>query len=119
MSATLDGARFSRLMAGAPVIESEGRSHALTLRHIGRDATQRIEDAMTAAIRHALRDEQGGVLAFLPGMGEIERTAERLGELGPDVMLHRLHGSLDPAAQRAARWHPHRRGQRAGAPRAL
>jgi ATP-dependent helicase HrpB len=102
MSATLDGARFSRLMAGAPVIESEGRSHALTLRHIGRDATQRIEDAMTAAIRHALRDEQGGVLAFLPGMGEIERTAERLGELGPDVMLHRLHGSLDPAAQRAA-----------------
>ncbi|WP_221794172.1 ATP-dependent helicase HrpB [Aquisediminimonas sediminicola] len=102
MSATLDGARFSRLMEGAPVIESEGRSYPLTLRHIGRDATKRIEDGMAAAIRAALIEEQGGILAFLPGMGEIERTAERLGNLGPDVILHRLHGSLDPAAQRAA-----------------
>ena len=32
---------------------------------------------------------------------EIERTAELLGEL-PGVRLHRLHGSLDPAQQRAA-----------------
>eukprot|EP01034_Spumella_vulgaris_P045725 gene45725-56977_t len=36
MSATLNGARFSALMGGAPVIESAGRSHPLTLRHIGR-----------------------------------------------------------------------------------
>ncbi|MEN3747279.1 ATP-dependent helicase HrpB [Sphingomonas sp. HF-S3] len=102
MSATLDGARFSALMGDAPVIESEGRGHPLELRHIGRAAEARIEDSMAGAIRQALREAEGGLLAFLPGVAEIERTADRLGDLGPDIVLHRLHGSLDPAAQRAA-----------------
>ncbi|MEG3148886.1 ATP-dependent helicase HrpB [Sphingomonas sp. ZT3P38] len=102
MSATLDGARFSALMDGAPVIESAGRSHPLTLRHIGRAAEARIEDSVAAAIRLALREETGGILAFLPGVAEIERTAERIEGLGGDIVLHRLHGSLDPGAQRAA-----------------
>ncbi|MCX8474308.1 MAG: ATP-dependent helicase HrpB [Sphingomonas sp.] len=101
MSATLDGARFAALMGGAPVIESEGRSYPLELRHLGRAAEARIEDSMAAAIRTALREGEGGVLAFLPGVAEIERTAERLGALD-GVTLHRLHGSLDPGAQRAA-----------------
>ena len=102
MSATLDGARFSTLMRDAPVIESEGRSHPLELRYRGRAAEARIEDAVAAAIRAALAEREGGVLAFLPGVAEIERTAERLTGLGDDIALHRLHGSLDPAAQRAA-----------------
>jgi ATP-dependent helicase HrpB len=101
MSATLDGARFAALMDDAPVIESEGRSYPLTLRHVGRAGEQRIEQAMAGAIRQALAEEQGGVLAFLPGAAEIERTATALGDV-PGVTLHRLHGSLDPAAQRAA-----------------
>ncbi|HSI18704.1 MAG TPA: ATP-dependent helicase HrpB [Sphingomonas sp.] len=102
MSATLDGARFSALMGTAPVIESAGRSHPLTLRHLGRAAEARIEDSMAAAIRTALREESGGVLAFLPGVAEIERTAERLDALGDHMVLHRLHGSMEPQAQRAA-----------------
>ncbi len=102
MSATLDGARFSALMGDAPVIESEGRGHPIALIHLGRAAEKRIEDEMAAAIRRALTEAQGGLLAFLPGVAEIERTAERLPSLPADVDLHRLHGSLDPAAQRAA-----------------
>ncbi|WP_419807463.1 ATP-dependent helicase HrpB [Sphingomonas sp.] len=104
MSATLDGARFSTLMdtgVGAPVIESAGRGHPLTLAHIGRGG-DRIEDAVAAAVRRALAEQDGGVLAFLPGVAEIERTAERLASLPDDVILHRLHGGLDPQAQRAA-----------------
>ncbi|MEO7690573.1 MAG: ATP-dependent helicase HrpB [Sphingomonas sp.] len=102
MSATLDGARFSTLMGDAPVIESEGRSHPLALRHVGRAAEARIEDSIAGAIRLALREESGGILAFLPGVAEIERTAERIEGLGGDIVLHKLHGSLDPGAQRAA-----------------
>ncbi|KQM73620.1 ATP-dependent helicase HrpB [Sphingomonas sp. Leaf20] len=106
MSATLDGARFAALMdpdaPGAPVIESEGRSYPLTLRHIGRQAELRIEDSVASAIRRALGEAEGGVLAFLPGVAEIERTADRLANLPDDIVLHELHGSLDPAAQRAA-----------------
>ncbi len=101
MSATLDGARFVRLLGDAPVIESEGRSWPLELRYLPRGGEARIEDAMAGAIRQALRETQDGVLAFLPGVAEIERTAERL-EGVPGVALHQLHGSLDPAAQRAA-----------------
>lgn len=101
MSATLDGARFSTLMDGAPVIESEGRSYPLELRHLGRPAEARIDEPVAAAIRLALREAEGGILAFLPGVAEIERTAERLGDI-PDAIVHKLHGSLDPAAQRAA-----------------
>ena len=56
---------------------------------------------MAAAIRTALREADGGVLAFLPGVAEIERTAERIG--APDgCVVHKLHGGLEPAAQRAA-----------------
>ncbi|RZF63780.1 ATP-dependent helicase HrpB [Sphingomonas populi] len=102
MSATLDGGRFSALMGGAPVIESAGRMFPLTLRHLGRAAEARIEDSVAAAVRTALREEGGGILAFLPGVGEIERTAERLDGLGDGITLHRLHGNLDPGAQRAA-----------------
>jgi len=106
MSATLDGARFSSLLGakelGAPVIESEGRSYPLALRYLGRSGDGRIEDAMASAIRQALREAEGGVLAFLPGVAEIERTAERLEGLPETIRVHHLHGSMEPAAQRAA-----------------
>jgi ATP-dependent helicase HrpB len=102
MSATLDGARFAGLIGGAPVIESEGRAYPIEIVHLGRTTEQKIEDEMAAAIRRALAGSEGSLLAFLPGVAEIERTAERLEGLPADVDLHRLHGSLDPAAQRAA-----------------
>lgn len=101
MSATLEGERFSRLLDGAPIIESAGRSHPIELRHIGR-GSGRIEDEMAAAIRRALAETSGGVLAFLPGVAEIERTDARLEQLPHGVTLHKLHGRADPADQRAA-----------------
>ena len=95
MSATLDGARFSALLGDAPVVESEGRAFPVDLRHIGRSAEARIEDSMAAAIRRALKEEaEGDLLAFLPGAGEIARTAERLAGLGAGFAFHPLHGAL-------------------------
>ncbi len=100
MSATLDGARYAELL-GAPVIESTGRSHPVDLVYLGRDARERIEDAIARAVHRALAEESGSILVFLPGAGEIERTAERL-VLPAGVALHKLYGAIDPAAQRAA-----------------
>ena len=111
MSATLDGARFGTLMGDgatssdtphAPLIRSDGRSHPIEHLYLGRSAEKRIEDEMAAAIRRALSEAEGSVLAFLPGVAEIERTAERLEGLPKEVDLHRLHGSLEPGAQRVA-----------------
>jgi ATP-dependent helicase HrpB len=102
MSATLDGARFAKLMDDAPVIESEGRNYPIDLRYLGRSAEKRIEDEMAAAIRRALSEAEGSLLAFLPGMAEIERVAQRLADLPSNIVIYKLHGSLPPAEQRAA-----------------
>lgn len=102
MSATIDGARFAQLLDGAPVIESEGKAFPLAIRWLGARPELRIEDAMTSAILTAWREEAGDLLAFLPGVGEIERVRERLAEKLPGALVLPLHGQCEPAAQRAA-----------------
>lgn len=112
MSATLDGTRFAGLLGGATVVESRGQSHPLTLRYVGRRGEQPLPDAVVAAVRQVLADgEDGDILAFLPGAGEIERAAERLAAARLPFEVHRLHGQIDPALQRAALV-PDREGRR-------
>ncbi|UFN47862.1 ATP-dependent helicase HrpB [Roseomonas sp. OT10] len=99
MSATLDAAGFAALLGEAPLVESAGRMFPVAIEHRPRDlATPRdLPEAMAGAIRGALREHPGDVLAFLPGWGEIARTAERLG--GVDAEVIALHGELPPAEQ--------------------
>jgi ATP-dependent helicase HrpB len=78
MSATLDGARVSRLLDDAPVVESLGRMFPVETRYLGRGGADRIEDHVVRAILRALAEETGSLLVFLPGQGEILRVAERL-----------------------------------------
>ena len=100
MSATLDGARVAKLLGKCQVIESEGRAYPVDTRYLGRKG-QRIEDDVTDAVLRALAQEAGSVLAFLPGQGEIVRTAERLRERikDPDIDICPLYGALDMVAQ--------------------
>jgi len=103
MSATIDGARFARLLGDAtPVVESEGRAHPLRIEWLGSRPELRTDEAMASAVLQAWREEEGDILAFLPGVGEIERTRERLVERLPEVPILPLHGQVEPAAQRAA-----------------
>jgi ATP-dependent helicase HrpB len=106
MSATIDGTRFAALLAQdgqyAPVIESAGKAWPLAIRWLGTRPEIRLDNAMAGAILTAWRDEPGDILAFLPGVGEINRTAERLGERLPEALILPLHGQCEPAAQRAA-----------------
>ena len=97
MSATLDVAGVSRLLEGAPVIEAEGRAYPVETRYLGRNPTERFEEAMARACLTALGEETGSVLAFLPGQGEIHRVArlisERLRLPNVDWKNARLNGS--------------------------
>ncbi len=97
MSATADTAQFARLLAGAggpaPIVATEGRTHAVDLRWLPRSRDQRLEPAVVNAVRRALRQEPGDLLVFLPGIGEISRVAGQL-DAGPDVDIHRLAGAL-------------------------
>ena len=103
MSATIDGARFARLMGDdAPVIESEGKAHPLRIEWLGSSPEKQIEDAMTSAVLTAWRQEESDILAFLPGVGEISRVQERLEERLKGVPVLPLHGQVQPQDQRLA-----------------
>ncbi len=101
MSATLDTERLTRFL-NCEVVVSDGRAHPVETRYLGINSRARIEDEAVRAISQALREETGSVLVFLPGMAEINRTAERLDSLGPDVDVTPLFGGLTPAEQDAA-----------------
>ncbi|WP_374829080.1 ATP-dependent helicase HrpB [Paenochrobactrum pullorum] len=104
MSATLDGARVAALLGDdAQVIKSEGRSYPIDIRYRERKPQERVEDAMAQAIRDALFDETGSILAFLPGQGEIDRVARLLEpSLGANIMLCPLYGAMEGRDQDAA-----------------
>src|SRR6266851_5322490 len=92
MSATLDGEAVARLLGGAPVVSSAGRSFPVAVRHLERPAADRIETAVAAVIRRALVEEEGSVLVFLPGGAEIRRVERLLteAELEPRSGMTRL-----------------------------
>ena len=98
MSATADGARLAGLM-DAEVIESAGRMFPVEIHHARRDIAgpRELPDAMARAIRAALAEHDGDILAFLPGMAEIRRTQSGLADCGALVLP--LHGDLPPAEQ--------------------
>jgi len=101
MSATLDGARIAALLGDAPVITSQGRAFPVETRYLGRRPDQPIERQMSDAIATALRTQEGSVLAFLPGAGEIRRVAAQLHErvADPSVDIVQLYGALESADQ--------------------
>lgn len=102
MSATLDQGRVAELLEDAPQITCEGRSFPVETRYLGRDPAARIEDQMTSAVMRALDEEQGSVLAFLPGQAEIRRVAERLEPrlaARQGIDLAPLYGAMEMQAQ--------------------
>lgn len=95
MSATLDGDRVASLMNDAPVITSEGRSFDVEIRYLDKKASDYIDREMAAAIMRALDEEEGSILAFLPGAGEIERTRKILEDKNPDALICPLYGMMN------------------------
>ena len=94
MSATLDAAPVAALLGDAPVIESHGRLHPVQTRYRAAREGQRADAAAASAVRAALAEDAGDVLVFLPGQGEIARTAQLLDDVGGGVDVMPLYGAM-------------------------
>ena len=103
MSATPDTSALMRVLPDAAVLTSEGRMHPVDVRWVPRQPRDRLEPAIAATVQRALRDDDGDVLVFLPGIGEITRTQELLaGSVPGAVDVYPLAGALSLAEQDAA-----------------
>jgi ATP-dependent helicase HrpB len=101
-SATLAPERLAGLLGdggAAPVLEVAARVFPVAVAHTPPARGERIEACVARAVRSALADGDGDVLAFLPGVPEIRRTAAALA--GADAEVLPLHGRL-PSAQQDA-----------------
>lgn len=100
MSATLDIASLQTLLGTASLIRAAGQSFAVDTFYDSKANANPVEDAVRG-VQRALRERQGDVLAFLPGVGEIRRTqavlTQRLG--AEPVLIRPLFGDLDGRAQ--------------------
>ncbi|EDU0501442.1 ATP-dependent helicase HrpB [Salmonella enterica subsp. salamae] len=103
MSATLDNDRLCQRLPDAPVIVSAGRAFPVERRYQPLAAHLRFDEAVAMATAELLRNENGSLLLFLPGVGEIQRVHEHLASrVGRDVLLCPLYGALSLEAQRKA-----------------
>jgi ATP-dependent helicase HrpB len=96
-SATVASGRLATLLGDAPVIEASARTYPVTTSYLPPSRGERAEAAVARAVRTALSEGDGDVLAFLPGAGEIARTSGLLRLSDVDVLP--LHGRLSAAQQ--------------------
>ncbi len=94
MSATLDGLLLSSLLGGAPVITSTGKQFPIKIKYSTTDSDTQTSLRMAQAIHKAIREDEGDILAFLPGAGEIRRTEQLLNEDGIAGKVYPLFGDL-------------------------
>jgi ATP-dependent helicase HrpB len=73
MSATMDADSLSEKLQ-APVLKSEGRVYPVQTCYLDKPVLGRIEDTVVRVIKQALLKDEGDVLVFLPGVGEIRRV---------------------------------------------
>lgn len=111
MSATIDAGLICDAL-NLPLIQSEGKMFSVTTHWLDRGtetsdtleglSSAEIASAVASAVRKAYSENDGSILAFLPGQNEIQKCAEMLdGALG-DTAVYSLYGNLPPEQQRKA-----------------
>ncbi len=101
MSATLDGDRLSELLQ-APIVRSMGRQYPVTMHYTPVNDRLPLATEVGRAIRKAVRETEGDILAFLPGTAEIRKTVELLESEDLPVVLYPLYGDLNFKKQQQA-----------------
>ena len=102
MSATLAVDALTRLLDNPPLIESQGRSYPVQMHYRPCPRGKHLTRHIAATIHHSLDQDEGSLLVFLPGVGEIRRLVDQLGELPDTTHLCPLYGNLRPEQQDAA-----------------
>jgi ATP-dependent helicase HrpB len=117
MSATLDGDALANALLNEqgsehsersdplphiPIITAQGRQYPVDIRYRLRDPESRLPDAMADAVTRALAENSGDVLAFLPGVADIQRTHALIETQHTDVLVRPLYGELPLDAQQTA-----------------
>ncbi|MEO6193911.1 MAG: ATP-dependent helicase HrpB [Thermoanaerobaculia bacterium] len=106
MSATLDPGPVAAFLGGAPVIESRGRLYPVDILYIDRPDDRPLPAQIAAGVRRVLAATPGDVLVFLPGVGEIQRSAEAITAMSgltaeQDLAVLPLYGDLPAERQDA------------------
>lgn len=105
MSATLNAEPVAKLMNGAPILQSKGRSYPVETIYLNSPGNEpfALESLMASAIRSAISRHEGGILVFLPGVREIRRVQQALSRGLPDqVEVVTLYGSMPQNLQAEA-----------------
>lgn len=110
MSATLDIAALADLL-NAPVIQSRGRMYPVSVIHTEDTHPEDLADECARTIILAWQEQQGDILAFLPGEAEIRACEHLLRYNAIGAAIHPLYGQLSLTEQHAA-IQPDKTGQR-------
>jgi ATP-dependent helicase HrpB len=102
MSATLDGEALQFALGNPPIITAQGRQYPVDVRYMMRDPDGRLPDVMADAVTRAIADNAGDILAFLPGVADIQRAQALIEDRHSDVLVRPLYGELPLDAQQAA-----------------
>lgn len=101
MSATLDSEGLSQLLE-APILQAQGRQYPVENYYLPRDPQGSLPGVVAGVVSRVLSEQEGDVLVFLPGVGEIARVERLLAERHPEVRLTPLYGDLPLSAQQEA-----------------
>ena len=107
MSATIDTTALCQAL-NAPLIESKGRMYDVEVTYGDETTVYNCAEVVAATVCRAWRENDGSILAFLPGEGEIAKCAEMLdGSFPSSTVVYPLYGRLSSREQRAAIAPPH------------
>ncbi|EKO3978288.1 ATP-dependent helicase HrpB [Vibrio fluvialis] len=102
MSATLDHEALQVLLPMATYVESHGRSYPVATRYQALKPGEPLVASMEKQIRQLLAQENGSLLAFLPGAASITQLTQALGDVADDIDVCPLFGQLSFAEQQKA-----------------
>ncbi|WP_284639234.1 ATP-dependent helicase HrpB [Paenibacillus silviterrae] len=104
MSATMQAEPVASLLGDAPILSSKGRMYPVETHYLSARTEERLEVHVADAVQRALANEEGDIMVFLPGSGEIRRTENQLRErrLGEHVRIAPLYGILPQEQQERA-----------------